>query len=125
MERVLILTYFFPPCNLTPSQRVISWARYLCEYGYYPVIITRRWDYKISAPDDSSIKTPLDTIHEKYPEYEVYYLPYSPNLRDRIYSRYGEKKVMILRKLLSFTELIMQNFACKGYSIQQYLFLFS
>ena len=113
MEKVLILSYFFPPCNLTPSQRVISWAKYLNEFGYYPVIITRRWDYKINTPNDSSIKTPSDIIHEKYPEYEVYYLPYSPNLKDRIYSRYGEKKKVLLRKFLSFAELILQNISVR------------
>ena len=35
MKKILIISYFFPPCNLTASQRVSSWAKYLNKSGYY------------------------------------------------------------------------------------------
>ncbi len=109
MQRILILSYFFPPCNLTPSQRVVSWAKYLADSGYYPVIITRRWDYRINSPADMSIATPDNILYEKYNNYEVYYLPYKPDLKDRILNKYGENKYKFVRKLLTFTGLLLQN----------------
>ena len=42
-KKVLILSYFFPPCNLPASQRSYGWATQLHEYGYHPIIITRNW----------------------------------------------------------------------------------
>ncbi len=109
MEKVLIVSYFFPPCNLTASQRVASWAKYLNEYGYFPIVITRRWDYNINVQQDMSKQTPPDVKHEIYPEYEVFYLPYKPNLKDRIFSKHGENKYVFLRKILSLSELVLQN----------------
>lgn len=108
MQRVLILSYFFPPCNLTAAQRAYSWARYLNELGYFPVIITRRWDVEIEKLQSLSEATSQQLLHEIHPGYEVIYLPYKPNLRDRIYSRHGDKKYRLLRKLLSLWEIIAQ-----------------
>ena len=58
MKKILIISYFFPPCNLTPSQRTISWARLLHKHGYYPIVITRRWDTKINSAKQISVATP-------------------------------------------------------------------
>lgn len=110
MQRVLILSYFFPPCNLTAAQRAYSWARYLKELGYFPVIITRRWDVEIEKLQSLAEATSQQLLHEVHPRYEVYYLPYKPNLRDRIYSGYGNTKYRLLRKLLSLWEIIAQLF---------------
>jgi glycosyltransferase involved in cell wall biosynthesis len=109
MKRVLIISYFFPPCNLTASERVSSWAKHLNKFGYYPVVITRRWDHKIKTLADTSLATPNDSVHEKNENFEVYYLPYIPNLRDRIYTKYGNK-LGIFRRLLSLMELALQNY---------------
>jgi glycosyltransferase involved in cell wall biosynthesis len=114
MQKILIISYFFPLCNLTPSQRVVSWAKYLHNFGYYPVIITRRWDSQINVPQDMSIKTPSEIVHNKYDEYEVFYLPFKPGLKDRIYSKYGDTKYKLIRKLLSLFELILQNISVKS-----------
>ncbi len=110
MQKILCIAYFFPPCNLTASQRSYSWANYLKEYGYYPVIITRRWDHKINRLSDVSKATPNKVLHEKEKGHEVYYLPYQPNLKDKIYAQYDDKKHVGLRKILTFIELLLQNF---------------
>jgi glycosyltransferase involved in cell wall biosynthesis len=110
VEKVLIIAYFYPPCNLTASQRAFSWAKYLSTFGYYPVIITRRWDHKINSLPDVSRATPNELTHEVNDNYEVYYLPYKPNLRDRIYVKYGAQKFAFLRRLLTLGELLLQNF---------------
>ena len=113
MKKVLILAYFFPPCNLPASQRAYSWAKYFYKYGYYPIIITRRWDKKINTQENLSAKSGLNIIHKKYSTYEVFYLPYKQNLRDKIYTKYGDKRFVFLRKLLSFAEILSQNITNK------------
>jgi len=109
MEKILIIAYFFPPCNLTASQRAYGWANHLKEFGYYPIIITRSWDHEIKLPTDAYKKSGSTINHEKFENYEVYYLPYHPNLRDKIYTKYADSKLGFIRKALTFAELFMQN----------------
>jgi len=111
MKKVLIISYFFPPCNLTASQRVMGWANYLSGFGYYPIIVTRNWDIAINSPEDASLSTGIDIKHEKNDRFEVYYLPFVANRRDNIYAnnkhnRYLQK----LSKVITFTELIFENY---------------
>ena len=110
MKRIIILSYFFPPCNLTASQRAFSWAKYLSKFGYYPTIITRRWDHPIHTLKDVSMGTANEMIHEKNEYHEVYYLPYNPNLRDRIYVKHGESGMSFIRRLLTLIEIVLSNF---------------
>lgn len=110
MEKVLIISYFFPPCNLTASQRAQSWANYLAKYGYKPIIVTRRWDHKVAHLSDVSKATPQQIIHEVFDTHEVYYLPYFPNLRDKIYTKYKDSRFTFIRRLLTFFELLFQPF---------------
>lgn len=110
MKKVLIISYFFPPCNLPASQRAYGWAKYLKEFGYYPIIITRDWSIPIKEYADISKSSGTQIRHEKHNDYEVYYLPYKSNLRDRIFSKYGESKLRFVRKALTFYELLLQNF---------------
>ncbi len=110
MKKVLILSYFFPPCNLTASQRALSWAKYLKLFGYYPIIITRNWDIPISTPRDVLKPTGTKIEHHVLDGYEVYYLPYESSLRDRIFVNYGETKFGFWRRILTFIELLSENF---------------
>ena len=88
----------------------MSWARYLKLFGYYPVILTRRWDHKVNTLADVSRSTPSDVLHEVYDGYEVYSVPYHANLRDSIYVKHGEHKYALVRRLLTLLELLLQNF---------------
>ena len=106
----MVLAYFYPPCNLTASQRSQSWANYLSLYGYKPIVITRRWDEKISHLSDVSKATPGEIIHEVFETHEVFYLPYKPNLRDNIYVKHKDTRFNFFRKTLTFFELILQPF---------------
>ena len=110
MKKILIISYFYPPCNLPAAQRVSSWTRYLHKHNYYPVILTRRWDHSIQVQSDISKGTGKTELHEKTDKAEIYHLPYIPSLKDRIYSRYGEKRMKGWRRILSLTELVSQNF---------------
>lgn len=110
MKNIIIISYFFAPCNLTASQRALGWVKYLKEFGYYPVVITRNWDVKIKKQSDISAPSGKKVIHKIEDGYEVYYLPYKGNLKDRIYSRFGDK-FSVLRRFLSLTELVGQHFS--------------
>ncbi len=110
LKRIVIVAYFFPPCNLTAAQRALGWAKYFKGFGYYPIIITRNWDIEINNPKDTLKTTEQSVKHIKHDDYEVYYLPYKANLRDRLFTKYGDTKFVFIRKLLTFFELIFQNF---------------
>jgi len=109
MNKILILTYFFPPSNFAGSYRVASFAKYLHKYGYYPIVVTRQAPENAGNFREMAKDCGKDTIHQKHEGYEVYYLPYKGNLRDRIYSKYGDSKFVFARKILSFFELIFQG----------------
>jgi len=113
MKKILIISYFFPPSPFTGSFRIYSWAKYLSESGYYPVIITRNWDVGIHEYKDMSKATIPEIIHRTYDNYEVYYLPYHGNLRDRLYARYGDKKMVSFRRILTFFQVKLQNFTTR------------
>lgn len=111
MQKVLILSYFFPPCNLTASQRAYGWALYLKRFGYYPVIITRNWDYPINNSLDLVKSSGKEIKIEKFDSYEVHYLPYQANLRDRLLRKTKKSWfIRLLGKSLTFLELLTQNF---------------
>ncbi len=112
MKKVIVLSYFFTPCNLTASQRALGWAKYLKEFGYYPIIITRNWDLPIGKPEDAGISSGVEIIHEKNENYEVYYLPYKSSFRDRLYANQS-KLVTFLRKGLTFFEMLFFNFTTR------------
>tara|TARA_B100001287_G_scaffold238699_1_gene212264 strand:- start:229 stop:1515 length:1287 start_codon:yes stop_codon:yes gene_type:complete len=106
MKKILIISYFYPPCNLTASQRVHSWAKYLHKSGYYPVIITRKWEKHITSFDDCHYSTSNGIEIERNENFEVHYCPYISNLRDRLHT---QKKLQPLKKILSLFEIIFQN----------------
>jgi len=107
MKKILIITYFFPPCNLAGSYRLSSWARYLHHFGFYPIVITRHWNN-----DDStytSISNEKEITIKKFETYEVHYIPYDGNLRDKLLSKTGIHYNLIT-KFLSLIELILHHF---------------
>ena len=109
-KKVLIITYFFPPCNLTAGQRSLGWAKYLKEFGYEPVIIARNWEQIINGPEDMHHASGEKIITEENSDYTVHYLPFKGNLRDRLYSKYGKTRFTLMRKALSLFELIGHHF---------------
>lgn len=106
MKKILILTYFFPPGNFAGSYRIASWARYLHESGYYPIVVTRHWDNNQSGFSDISVQT--DVVVHKESGYEVHCLPYKGNLRDKLIRNKGAG--FLLRKFLSLSEIVLQNY---------------
>lgn len=103
MKRVLIITQYFEPCTLTPSQRITYWAKNFYKLGYYPTVITREWTEETQSHFDT--KKPLGSKirHEKNADFEVYYLPFRPGILDRSYLKFGETA---LRPIFLLTKLI-------------------
>ena len=110
MEKVLIISYFFKPCNMTASNRTSYWAENFYKYGLYPIVITRKWEKEINVLSDSSYETSKGIYCDSNEKRCIYYMPYEGNLRDNIISKYGNDKYKLIRKALSLIELVFQNF---------------
>lgn len=109
MKKVLIISYFFPPCNLTASQRTYNWGKYFKEFGYDPIIITRKWDYPINTPSDMGKSSRSMNVEEEVnDQFRVYYMPYKGSLKDRFFEK-NKKGKRLIRKALSFKEQYYQN----------------
>ena len=109
MKKVIIISYFYPPCNLTASQRAYNWGRYFKEFGYDPIIITRKWDHTITSPSDMGKPSKSMEIKEEVNnKCRVYYMPYKASLKDRIFEK-NKKGIKLIRKALSFKELYFQH----------------
>lgn len=110
MQPVLILAYYYPPCPLTASARPASWAAYLAEFGYYPTVISRSWEHPIASAADTSHPSGTEPVERRDARGRTIWMPYRGNLRDRIHARYGERRLRLARRALSFAELVGQNF---------------
>lgn len=114
MKKVLIISYFYPPCNLTSGQRVLSWAQNLKNFGYHPIIITRSWNNPIQNLKDILIPSGTDIVHEQNDTHEVYYLPYKASYRDRYYVKHHGSQLQQLSKVFTAVNLVSENFNVKS-----------
>jgi hypothetical protein len=114
LEKILIISYFYSPCNLTASQRVAGWAKHLNKYGFYPIIITRNWDIPITNPEVALESSGIDVKHEINSGHEVYYLPYTASKRDQIFVKYKNNSVLQkISKILTLRDQVLENFSNK------------
>ncbi|MEO7049095.1 MAG: glycosyltransferase [Ferruginibacter sp.] len=111
MKKILVLSYYFAPCNLTPAERVYSFAKYFNDMGYYPVIVTRNWDIPINHARDEYKPTGNKIIHEKKDDFEVYYLPFRPGLKGRLFKKYYGTKYYFIYLFITFIYGIGENFS--------------
>lgn len=110
MREVLIISYFYPPCTLTAAQRPAGWVKYLPQFGYKPIVITRNWDVTLSKPEDQLKDAGSQLCIEKSETHEVHYLPYKASLRDRLFN----SKNLLLKKcskIFTFMNSIGENFS--------------
>ena len=111
LKRILIISYFFPPCNLTASQRVFGMAKYLSDNGYYPIIIARNWDIQISYPEDILASSGNEIKIEKFENYEIHSLPYKSSLRDKCFRKSVKNKLFKpISKVLTLFNLFTEKF---------------
>ena len=106
MKKLLLISYFFPPANFVGAQRTAYWAENLHKYGYYPIVITRRWNDNQTTLTEKVVNNEL--VVEKYNGYEVHRLPYKETLRDKL-DQFGKYK--FLQKALTLKEIVLSNFS--------------
>lgn len=75
------------------------------------------WTEKTKSHFDT--KKPLgDEIkHEKFPEYEVYYLPFRPGILDRSYLKFGETIFRPIFLLIKFLDVFLAGFTLRFTSL--------
>jgi hypothetical protein len=75
MNKVLILSYYFPPAGGSAVQRVLKFVKYLPQFGWQPVVLTtREKDHVLSdrslmgeVPDNVRIyRTPAPDLYSWY-----------------------------------------------------------
>ena len=104
MKKVLIISYFFPPCNLTASNRIAGWEKHLPEFGFYPIIVTRNWTGLELTAEERLMDSGSELRVEKKDHSEVHYLPYLASLRDKLFRKAGNNSVY--RQLSKFLTLV-------------------
>jgi glycosyltransferase involved in cell wall biosynthesis len=105
LQKILILSYYYPPSNFVGGERIHAWARYLNCFGFYPIIITRKWN---KGQKDLTDKVLNNTLEIEYCDtHEIHRLPYKSSIRDYC-SNYTYLKV--IQKALTLVELIFSNF---------------
>lgn len=111
VEKILIISYRFPPADETGTQRTWALARYLHLMGYYPVFITRNWDIPLKTMEDRYLPTGKEVVHEKNNEYEVFTLPNKDILQLRI-NRKFKTRFRLIKKIYNLVDLILINNNC-------------
>tara|TARA_B100001564_G_scaffold82024_1_gene66025 strand:+ start:208 stop:1485 length:1278 start_codon:yes stop_codon:yes gene_type:complete len=113
MRKVIIISYFFPPCNLAGANRAGYWAENLNKFDIHPIIITRKWETFIRSFDDVSKPTSHEELVVKDENKTVYYLPHIPSLRDRFLNQ-NKNRFFLIRKFLSLLEVLINNLHIKA-----------
>jgi glycosyltransferase involved in cell wall biosynthesis len=112
MKKLLILAYDFPPYVSVGGLRPASWAKYLHEFGVFPVIVTRQWANNYgNALDYIAPSERQEIIIENSDTATIIRTPYKPNWANKILLKYGNKKYRTLRKsITAFYEIFQWIF---------------
>lgn len=113
MKRVFLISFYFTPCTLTPSQRITYWAKNFHKIGFYPIIITREWNDEIRSHSNTKIPLGINIRHEKYENFEVYYLPFKPGILDKAYLSWGENFLRPLFLLVKVLDVFLASFTLR------------
>jgi glycosyltransferase involved in cell wall biosynthesis len=109
LNKVLIISYFFPPCNLTASSRIAGWEKHLPKFGIYPIIVTRNWNGSELTAEERLKDSGSELRIEKKDHSEVHYLPYRAPLRDRFFRKSRNNSVYrIISKMLTLVGVFVQ-----------------
>jgi len=117
--RVLIISYYFSPCELTAANRAASWARYFPQNGIDCTVVTRKWERPIKTFTDIGYSTSPGVTVEKYENCTVHRVPYTASIKDLLFQKYNGKIAIFLRKFLSLLELLIQNISLRLSSYHQ------
>jgi glycosyltransferase involved in cell wall biosynthesis len=113
MKNVIIISYFFPPCELTASQRPWSWHETLRDYGINSIIVTRKWERPIKTYSDMGHSTSPGVDSQIEENRAIYSVPHKATYKDKIFARFENHHFVLLRRLISFFEMLIQNLSVK------------
>ncbi len=109
MKKLLILAYDFPPYVSVGGLRPWSWYKYLKQYGVHPVVVTRQWAYRNGNQLDYVAPGSSDNTETEETEFgTLIRTPYKPNLANRLMLKYGDKRFVLLRKIITAWYEFMQ-----------------
>ena len=100
MRKVLIISYFFPPCNFVGAERTGFWADNLYKEDIYPIVLTRNWNY--------NQKDIIGRVHnnkyklDKNINREIHYLKHKFQVRDLLTNFNLIRKTMTLSRQILF-----------------------
>jgi hypothetical protein len=115
MQKVLVISYFFYPCNLTAASRPRSWQLNMHKKDYYPIVLTRHWTGKELTEQQRLSSSGNELKIEKFEHSEIHYLPYKASLRDKMFIKGTQSSFYaFLSKTLTFIELVMRNITIRS-----------
>ena len=86
-KKVLIITYYWPPCGGAGVQRWLKFAKYLPGYGWEPYVLTVDPDYAEYPVTDT------DLLNDVHPDLFVFYTK-APKTLFQLYKKITGRKVM-------------------------------
>jgi glycosyltransferase involved in cell wall biosynthesis len=120
LKKIVLVSFYFSPCTLTPSQRLSYWAENFHKLGYYPIVVTRAWDKEIKTHHDTKIAFGEKLRIEQFSTHEVHYLPYSPGILDRAYLHFGENFLRPLFLVIKVLDVFLAGFTLKFTSFSNF-----
>jgi glycosyltransferase involved in cell wall biosynthesis len=121
LKKILLVSFYYTPCTLTPAQRITYWAENFYRLGYYPIVVTRAWSSEIKTHHDTKIPLGNEVSIQRFPTHEVHYLPFEPGLLDRAYLKFGETALRPLFLFVKLLDVLMARFTLKFTSFGNFL----
>lgn len=110
MNKVLLISYYFYPCPHTASERVNSWAENFDGWGLRSYVITRNWDFEYKYFADATRPSGTEVIKKKEELYDVIYLPYKSDFREKIAKRFIGTKLHLVFTILNFFYSLLEPY---------------
>ena len=104
MKKIVIISYYSKPSNFVGAERIKGWLDHFPKKDVYPVLITRFW--KKNQDNNENFHSYKKNKIEKYGSYETHRVISKESLRELLIRK---NKMRLLRKILSFTQLIFNN----------------
>lgn len=108
MEKVLVISYRFPPADETGTERTWAIAQYLKSMGFFPVFITRNWSVPLRKHEDKYLPAGSDIEYKVEDNYEVITLPFKNSLWLKINTVF-KYKFSFIRKAFNFLDHVLMN----------------
>ncbi|WP_026968968.1 hypothetical protein [Algoriphagus terrigena] len=121
MKKIILVSFYFSPCTLTPAQRITFWAENFHRFGYYPIVVTRAWNKDLKTHLDTKVPFEKEIEVQKFPNFEVHYLPFKPGILDRSFRKFGEGKLRPFFLLTKLLDVMMAQFTLAFTSYSNFL----